>query len=165
MQPRSDSQSQCLGTNFSKVRVIVPKTGIDLFYRAFMLSARDAHKAALANKVQTFNKGGRSSGPVHRPQPCVGTESPLKITEVTDGHPQNDLLKAVISSQKHTIQNFQLDREADRLKIQNLTAKLMKSECLVASQADYNKLREQCDLGYNAGVRFGEKKVCNTCSF
>ena len=130
------------------------------FERRFMLSATEAHKAAVANKVQSFSKGGRSSGPVERPPSTAGIGSELTKAEVIRGDPQLDLFQAVISSQKQTIHNFQLDREADRLKIRMLTEKLLKAESMLNSRSDYDTLQEECELGYKAGVTLGQKKVC-----
>ena len=128
----------------------------------FMLSSREAHKRAVQGKIQTFNKGGRSSGPIAREVVCSDSSKNGVATVIKElnGEPQHpDLLKLVISSQKQTISNYQIDRDRDQLKIQKLTAQLAKAEDLIKSRDDYATLQKQCESGYQAGLKAGEHKV------
>ena len=130
--------------------------------RKFMLSAREAYKTAVSGMSQSFNKGGRSSGPLNRPNETANTttEDPnTPIASVNPGFPNESLMRALLSSQKQTIAHYQLDRDSDRSKIEMLTAKLAKAEELARSRGDYSKLQKQSEAGYEAGVKFGEKKV------
>jgi len=130
-----------------------------------MLSSREAYKAAVSGLVQSFDKGGRSTGPVIRPSITATTAVEVASTSITamNANTSKEILsQAIISSQRQTIDNYQKDRDADRAKIEMLSAKLAKAEDLARSREDYNELRQQCDQGYQAGIKIGEKNVSHS---
>ena len=123
---------------------------------------REQHKRAMQGRTQSLSKSGRSLTSIPRPEtppdiPCGHTQSVLSESIGTRLTP--DILRALVSSQRMTIDNYQKDRDRNHGKIAELKMKNEELEKLVKSRSDYDKLKAQSLSTFEAGVDVGMSKV------
>ena len=135
---------------------VIERTGQVQVGVVSMQSSKNLHRLGVA-KPNTMNASCT--------QPMVSTISPVQHIQKANNNSQTisadppPLFMAVISAQKTTIGGLQLDLIEARAKIEKLQVKCAAAEVVVATQAKYKRLHDECKAGYEAGVQHGIKKV------
>ena len=129
-------------------------------------------KSKWAESAKQFVNSAQNRGRVPPPKPCPNVDPEVQSYECTpdlstseDERAQHDLLKALISSQKQTIDNFQKDLHFERNKILELEGQVRKLHAEAKSQADYHSLKKQSLLGFQGGYEKGMSKVKSFVNF
>ena len=127
------------------------------------MSAKSAWKAALADYTLSPSKRGRT------PAPSLGSgDSQNSVSDSQVGAPdiassndqsQIQLLKAVIASQKVTIDHYQKDFANSLGKLNAARSALKKMRTKLHGQRDYDVLKAACDGDFHKSFVKGQKKV------
>ena len=105
------------------------------------------------------------------PPPTLSSNSDAEATSVDltselpirdKGSSQEHLLRALITSQKQTIDNYQKDLKFERNKIAELETQVRFLHAKAKGQDDYNALKKQTMIGFQGGYEQGMAKVENT---
>ena len=123
---------------------------------------REQHKRAMQGRTQSLSKSGRSLASITRPEtpPDIPIgQIPSVSSESIGSRLPPDVLQAVISSQRMTIDNYQKDRDRDHAKISQLKIENEELAKLVKSRSDYDNLKAQSLFTFEAGVDLGMSKV------
>ena len=130
------------------------------------MSAKQTWLQSTLNLVSPKPSRGRAQKPID----CSVSESEAATTNVLDVSEaapafseehkhQENLLRAVISSQKQSIAHFQKDLEYERNKVAQLEEQCRELFNKVKSREDYNAIRMENRYGFQGGYELGMAKV------